>query len=360
MTSNRLSRFVAAVFLLGLLACSGAQTKETDSADKRAYLKQENPVQVMVLKKEPFEKELVNNGKLVAVRKSDLQFQVSEQLIKLAVKNGDHVKAGQLIASLNPFSYQQKLENARIELDKARMDLRSRMMGRGYKTLDTTRIPIALYHTQAIQSGYESALRDLKMAEFNRQATRLIAPFSGIVANINKNQYDQVNAGDTFCTLIDNSEFEVEFSVVENEIKDIEIGEDVQIVPFANSSQAYHGRISEINPVIDEDGLIQVKARVKNPGGLMEGMNVKVLVEKEIPNQLVVPKSAVVLRQNQEVLFKYTKGKAFWTYVKTVAENSNSYSVIAHPDKGGTLAAGDTVIVSGNLNLAHESEVIIK
>lgn len=68
----------------------------------------------------------------------------------------------------------------------------------------------------------------------------------------------------------------------------------------------------------------------------------------------------MVLRQNQEVLFKYVNGSAFWTYVQTGLENSTSYSVTAHPDKGGVLQEGDTVIISNNLNLAHESEVKLK
>lgn len=84
----------------------------------------------------------------------------------------------------------------------------------------------------------------------------------------------------------------------------------------------------------------------------MEGMNVEILVKKEVPASMVVPKSAVVFRQNQEVIFKYVDGKAFWTYVKTEFENSTSYTVIAEPTKGGSLNPGDAVIVSGNLNLA--------
>ncbi len=191
-------------------------------------------------------------------------------------------------------------------------------------------------------------------------ATRLTAPFEGVLANISKKKYEQVGSGDVFCTLIDDSEFEVEFKLVENEIASIARGDEVQVIPFSDGGKNYLGRITEINPLIDDNGLILVKAQVKNPGGLIEGMNVKVLVEKEVGEQMVVPKSAVVLRQNQEVLFKYTRGIAFWTYVQTIAENSTSYSVIAHPDKGGTLAPGDTVIISGNLNLAHESEVEIR
>ncbi|MFZ4523805.1 MAG: efflux RND transporter periplasmic adaptor subunit, partial [Bacteroidales bacterium] len=188
----------------------------------------------------------------------------------------------------------------------------------------------------------------------------LVAPFSGVLANIEKKLYDLVNAGTTFCTLIDDSEFEVKFNVVESEVQEIHLKDEVQISPFSNKKM-YLGQISEINPVIDENGMVLVKALVKNQGGLMDGMNVKVIISKGIPDQLVVPKSAVLLRDNQEVLFKYTKnGVAYWTYIQTLAENTTSYSVIANPDKGATLAPGDTIIISGNLNLAHESKVELK
>jgi len=106
--------------------------------------------------------------------------------------------------------------------------------------------------------------------------------------------------------------------------------------------------------------MIIIVAELRGSTGLLEGMNVRVLAQNHIPSRLVVPKSAVVLRDNQEVLFKYVNGKAFWTYVQTGMENSTSYTVIAHPDKGGSLSSGDTVIISGNLNLAHDSQVVIR
>jgi len=188
----------------------------------------------------------------------------------------------------------------------------------------------------------------------------LVAPFSGVLANINKKLYDRIDAGTTFCTLIDDSEFEAEFRVVESEAGDILLNDEVQLIPFS-SQKICRGRISEINPVIDENGMILVKAKVKNSGGLIDGMNVKVIVEKNIPDQMVVPKSAILLRDNQEVLFRFTgNGVAFWTYVQTLAENTTSFSVIANPDKGAQLSPGDTVIISGNLNLAHESRVEVK
>lgn len=360
-TSIKLTGFIVVILSAGLISCSGPRSEESQSAEKRQYVQQQNPVEVMILEKGLFKKELVNNGKLAALRKSELQFRVSEQLEEVSAKNGDHVRAGQLIASLVPFTYRQQLSSAEIKVKQASLEMQNVLIGQGYNTMDTTEIPPHIYQMAMIRSGYADALQALRTAGFNLESTRLTAPFDGILANISKKKYEQANSGDAFCTLIDDTEFEVEFSLVENEIAAISQGDEVQVVPFSDSSKSYKGRITGINPLIDENGLILVRAQVKNQGGLIEGMNVKVLVEKEIPGQMVVPKSAVVLRQNQEVLFKCIRDSiAFWTYVQTIAENSTSYSVMAHPDKGGTLEPGDTVIISGNLNLAHESQVTIR
>lgn len=350
------------IFLLtiALFACGSKATENTTNAEKRQYTEQQNPVEVMVLQKGFFREEFVNNGKLVALRKCELQFRVGEQLEKLSVRNGDPVKAGQMIAELNTFVYRQQLANAQIVLKRTKLEMQNVLIGQGYNTMDTLAIPPHIYEMASVRSGYAEALQAMKTTQFNLESTRLVAPFGGILANITQKQYDRVNAGTTFCTLIDDSEFEAEFRMVESEAGDIGMGYEVRLIPFSNQT-VYTGHISEINPVIDENGLILVKAAVKNTGGLMDGMNVKVLIQKEIPDQLVVPKAAVLLRDNQEVLFRCTHDTmAFWIYIQTTGENTTSYSVIAHPDKGAKLEPGDTIIVTGNLNLAHESKVSVK
>jgi len=149
----------------------------------------------------------------------------------------------------------------------------------------------------------------------------------------------------------------IDFPLLETEISQVQTGQKVTVTPVAGANETI-GTIREINPRIDENGLAWVKAEVNNPGGYLEGMNVKVSIKKSIPGKLVVPKQAVVLRQNQEVLFRYTGGIAYWTYVNVLDENEHYYSVIAR--EGATLEPGDTVIISNNLNLAHESEVEIE
>ncbi|GAA3560911.1 efflux RND transporter periplasmic adaptor subunit [Snuella lapsa] len=355
------SKLILFIFIIISLSCKQEQAKvEEASIVKQQYLPEKNEVDAMVLKRETFKKEIVSNGKLVALEKNELKFDVSENLERLFVKNGDYVKQGQTLAVLKAFTYQQAYTKAKINLKKAELEFQDKLVGRGYETFNKDSIPAEEYEMLAIRSGYKDAQHELQNAEFKLKATKLIAPFSGKIANIENKQHEHINVGTEVMTLINDSVFEVEFYLIESEVSEIAAGGQIQITPFA-LSKSYQCTITTINPQVEKDGTILVKARVKNDGQLMEGMNVKVFIQKNIPNQFVVPKSTVVLRQNQEVLFTIKSDKTYWTYVQTTNENSRQYSVIPHPDKSSaSLKVGDTIVVSGNLNLAHDTEIEIK
>jgi len=347
------------VVLLCLTACHQSRTDDEDIS-KIHFEKERNPVEVIVLKREDFKKELVSNGKLKALKKSDLRFSVSGRLNDVTIKNGQDVKQGQVLGRLEDSEFKRALQKSKTALAIASLELEDFLVSRDLSLKDTAKIPGDVLNIAKVRSGYATALQEHTSAEFDVQNTILLAPFSGKVANIKANAYEQVDASDIFCTLIDDAEFEVEFYLVENEIREVKVNDRVRIVPFSLNS-AFDGVVSQINPLVDEHGLIMVQARIRNRNGaLLEGMNVRVFIEKALDNLLVVPKTAIVQRQNQEVLFKYSRGQALWTYVKTNLENSSFYSVMADRNKGATLDVGDTVIISGNLNLAHESEVSIK
>ena len=97
-----------------------------------------------------------------------------------------------------------------------------------------------------------------------------------------------------------------------------------------------------------------------NKGDLLDGQEVKVVVEKSVQDQLVVPKKAVVVRDNHDVLFTYSDSMAHWVYVEITASNEDHYSVVADKSRHAVLSEGDAVIVSGNLNLADKSKVEIR
>ena len=149
--------------------------------------------------------------------------------------------------------------------------------------------------------------------------------------------------------------------MLENELAFIKVGDKVVITPYAGGG-AFEGSVSEINPLVDANGMVKVKAAVNAGGKLFSGMNVKVSVRRSLGEQLVIPKTAVVLRSGKQVVFTLKEGKAMWNYVNTGLENATECVVSDRSQKGieDGLLEGDTVIVTGNLNLAHEAEVDVK
>ncbi len=346
---------------LSLSSCGGKKASEEGRDGKLQYSPQINEVEVITLERTDFARQLLSNGKLAASKKSALLFGTSGNIASINVKNGSVVGAGATIATLDRPDLRLALESADIALKKAEIDLYDFLAGQGYSARDTVSVPKDLMATARMRSGYTTAENGLSKARYDISGTVLRAPFHGRVADVKLRRYDQYSGTEPFCTIIDDRVLDVDFTVMESEYSFLSIGLPVKIRPFADEGKEYTGKITGINPSVDSKGQISVRAQVVNDGSLIDGMNVKVVVERMIPGQLVVPRSAVVIRDNLDVLFTYTPdGRAHWTYVKILYSNGDSHVVTANTDRNATLSEGDQVIVSGNLNLADNSEVTLK
>lgn len=346
--------------LVALLACGCGrnQNKNEESSDNRMqYRVEQNEVTVDTLRIRSFTRELVSNGRLVATKRSALTFPVSGTIASVGAANGARIRAGQVIAVLDTAEYALQLHRSKLSLDKSRLDFYDKLVGLDYPVGDTVTPPAEVLQLARIRSGYADAEASYRSALRNLEQCFLRAPFAGKVADIRQRTYER--AAGEFCTLIDDSRFNVRFSVLESEYELLRTGQEVVISPFSDLRKQVRGRITAINPTIDANGQVAVDAEVANDGTLTDGMNVQVSVREQVPAQLVVPKSAVVIRDNLEVLFRYRDGKAQWTYVHTSLANSNEYVVAANTDRGAELNEGDLIITSGNLNLADGSEVTI-
>ena len=209
-----------------------------------------------------------------------------------------------------------------------------------------------------VKSGYDQTKSQYALAKRENEHATLVAPFDGMIANLFAKPFNLANTSETFCTLIDTKGMEVEFTVLESELSLIQKGDKVVITPYAGGG-AFEGSVSEINPLVDSNGMVKVKASVNGQGKLFSGMNVRVSVRRSLGEQLVIPKTAVVLRSGRQVVFTLESGQAKWNYVDTGLENATECIVSDRSQSGVTdgLLAGDTVIVTGNLNLAHEAPV---
>ena len=68
---------------------------------------------------------------------------------------------------------------------------------------------------------------------------------------------------------------------------------------------------------------------------------------------IIVPKGAVLFRDNRPLVFTVVDGQAQWTYVTPGKMNEDFYEIKEN------LAVGDTLVVDGNYNLAHQAKVRI-
>lgn len=350
---------LAALSLLGT-ACSGGNG-DADSASMSSAPASSIPdsgdkiqsVTVMELHPANFYHEVVSNGKLESAGKVDVNFEQNEVIAEILVRNGQHVAKGQPLARLDCTKLENSRDRERTAVAQAQLELKDVLIGQGYDPERLDEVPAEIMRLARLRSGLEQAELSLASTERDLAKATLKAPISGLVANLTTQPHNMVNMSEPFCTIIDNGALRVGFNVLESELPLVKPGDPVEIAPYS-SAEATRGRITEINPTIDENGMVKVWANVEGNSALLDGMNVRVTVKRLLERSLVVPKTAVVLRTGRQVVFTLVDGKAFWNYVTTGLENLNEYTIVEG------LKEGDNVIITGNENLAHEAEVKVE
>lgn len=356
-----MKKYILPITLMVLtLSITSCKNKDKD--------KEDNPVEqteaivevdTMNLKVKTFQKQLLCNGKLAAIRRADLQCSYPGEVLQAVfVRNGQQVGKGSLLCMSDTRDRMVALDKARHDLERAKVELQDKLVSLGYDA-NTDNVPANVLHKAEIVSGYYTAKYQLQAARKSLAQCELRAPFAGKIANLEARAHQP---GNRFATLVDDSYLEVNFKILEAELAFVRKGQNVKITPYVDSRMTYLGTVTDINPMVDDKGMVTITARMKNTSTrLMDGMNVKVIVENAVPNMLVVPKDAVVERDGYHVIFVYDKEtrRAVWTYVDILYTNLNSYAITGCAKKETEVHAGMTVITSGNLNLADDTEVRI-
>lgn len=344
--------------LVILTACSGTDSNNKEKEGVETVLPQQvNEVTVMKLAKGNFNHELVSNGKIVAKEYADLYFRTSEVVAKVYVKNGMYVRKGQKLAELDLFKLNNTLTQNKNALAQANLEMQDVLIGQGYAPDNLSAVPAEKLELAKVKSGYERAKAQYEASLYDVEQATLIAPFDGVVANLFDKQYNMPKSGEPFCRIIRTSAMEVDFTVLESELPLIKVGDQVEVTPYATAVGTRTGNVSEINPLVDENGMVRVKAQVNGGEKLFDGMNVRISVKRSVPDQMVVPRTAIVLRSGKQVIFTVKDSIAMWNYVQTGLENLSEYTLVNWEASG--LQEGMTVITTGNVNLAHETPVKI-
>ncbi|WP_026776327.1 efflux RND transporter periplasmic adaptor subunit [Polaribacter sp. Hel_I_88] len=342
-------RFYLLLLIFFLNSCVNQSEKKIIDGNESKVVINDATVDVAVstISMHHFMSKLLLNGKIVTNQKNDLFFRINEKITKLNIENGQKINKNQKLASLENSLLRNNVEKAKIELRKVENKLSEEKINYGQEN-----ITLDIINKLKIKNGFLEAINKLERAQIEYEQTILKAPFSGVIANLEKKEGDFITTSDVLCTLINPDNLEVSFSVLENEFQFVFKGQDVEIHSFVNKGEFLKGTITEINPLVDKNGLIKIKAKVlSKKTNLLDGMNVKIFINKSLKDVIVIPKEALVLRSNRQVVFTLEKGLAKWNYVEVAGENNNSYAI----KKG--LKVSDTIIVSDNLNLSHDAKV---
>ena len=232
-------------------------------------------------------------GKVVAVRFADLSFETALPIAKVNVHNGQRVRRGQVLVELDPFKlrntveqHRHQVEQASLQVEQASLQMQDVVISQGYDPDKAGSVPEAVMHNADVKSGYALSQRSLEAARTQLEAAEhalgegvLRAPFDGVVANVSVQAHQLSQAGETVCRVIDTSALAVEFRVMEADLARFPVGAELTVVPVAAKGTMYDAVVSEINPVVDAQGAVTIRARLSRPDGLFEGMNAEVLLK---------------------------------------------------------------------------------
>ena len=347
--------------LFFLISCGSSEENKKTAPTEMQTEQTENYVDTMTLRLTDFNREVVCNGRLRAAVKSMLVPRHNDIITSIHVREGQWVEKGTLLAVTDEINYLREVERAERDLEKTRVDLADKLLQLGYEVdadlNPRSDVPSGILRRAEVTSGYYAAQYQLQTARRNLGDCRLTAPASGRIADLEARLHQRA---EKFCNIIDGTSFGVEFHVLEAELPAVSTGQRVRITPFTDDSLTVSGNIVSVNPTVDDKGVIKVTARIPGHRNLVDGMNVRVVVERKVPRMFVVPKDAVVERDGYNVIFLYDQGHARWTYVDIVASNITCHAITGCARKETTLHEGDIVITSGNLNMADDIPVRIR
>ena len=241
---------------------------------------------VMTVKPERADGELQKHfsGIVKENAETSLGFKTAGQIERILVKEGDHVRKGQLLARLDAKDYQLGVNAAQIQYDQLKNEVeRMRQLYEG-KSLSGNDFEKAV-------SGLEQLGIQLQANKNKLDYTRLYAPQDGIIQSVNFEQAEMVNAGTPVFTLLDLHQMEVEVSLPQSVYALRDRFADIQCVA---AGQTYPLHLISIIPKADNNQLYTTKlslGKVRLTAG--QNVDVSISMTATVVDNMVLPLSCI-------------------------------------------------------------------
>jgi membrane fusion protein (multidrug efflux system) len=273
--------------------------------------------------------------------------EISGRVAKIAFREGELVKAGDVLIELDAVMLQAELDKVRSDLVLAQAN-QERSLTLAKQGINTQRA------RDEAQAAHQAAHANLALAEARLQKTTLTAPLSGVVGLRTVSNGAYVVPGQRLVELVEVDTLKVDFRVPELDAAQLKVGQSIIVTADAVPGASFDGKIYAIDPIVDVNGrAIRLRAQVANPDRkLSPGFfaRIRIVVEQRL-NAVLVPESAVFPLAGKTLVYRVVDGRAVQTEVTLGLRRPGQVEV-----RSG-LSAKDTVVKAGQQRLRDGATV---
>jgi RND family efflux transporter MFP subunit len=250
------------------------------------------------------------SGSLKAVNSAVVKARVAGELQGLTVREGDFVKAGQVLARIDATEYQSRVRQAQEQADsaKAQIDIAQRQYDNNQALVDQgfiskTALDASLANLNAAKSTHKAALAAVEVAKKSLDDTVLRAPLAGQVSQRLAQPGERLGVDTKVLEIVDLSQLELEASLSAADALAVRLGQRA-VLQIEGSTQTAVATVARINPSAQGGSRsVLVYLSIANtstgpgsavqPSGLRHGLFAQGTLGTERIAALAVPVSAV-------------------------------------------------------------------
>lgn len=330
---------IAVASALGYLAGRSQPTNKTASAPPKTQSAPPagTPVEAMAVKQISLPQAITAVGSLRSDEAVVLRPEISGRVSEILFREGQRVQQGEILIRFDSSVQRAELEQAKanLSLNQSKFERAMDLQKKGF---------ISSQARDEAENNFRVSKAAVDLFAARLAKLELRAPFSGLAGLRQVSVGDYVKDGQDLVNIESVDPLKVDFRVPEIYLKQVAVGQAMQIGLDAFPNQSFTGQVLAINPLVDANGRsIVIRAQVRNPGSqLRPGMFARVrLLVGGMQDSLAVPEQALVSVGDDLYVFKVADGKAQRTRIEIGQRRDAMVEVV----KG--LAKSDLVITAG-------------
>lgn len=338
---------VIALFVIGWVL----QNNKKKNAEKTAIVAEGNTgavaVKIEVAKKTSMDLDFTANGTFAANQDLTLSAENSGRVTRITVDEGDRVRKGQVVARIDDELLNVEVQTAQANYQNALRDLERfessfKTGGVTQQQLDNARLNV------------RTALARLQTAKRKSSDADIKAPISGIINKRFIENGSYVSPGTQLFEIVDLSKLKLNVTANEAQVVNLKSGDRVKITSNVFPDKQFSGKISFIAAKADNSLNFPVEVEVTNNAGndLKAGMYGTGTFD--LPQQrpaITVPRTAFAGSVNSNKIYVLQGNRARVRQVTAGRILGDRVEIL------GGLQEGETVIISGQVNLVDNSQV---